>query len=132
MRIEAGRADVNALAVRAARKMSAELATARARAAGDIAPRPAPPDQLAVAQRSIGDRMVWTTMGSLPHGLEAIRVRGDRESARRNGWTIRELMVRRLHRAYCDALVAGRVCRPEEARTRARAAVVSIACIDQG
>lgn len=137
MRVTAGRADVNAMMVRVARQIAADRAAARQReASGDLsATEWLERDQLAVLQTELapaaGDplrepRVQWETL-NMPFGLAAIRVHGTHSDALRNKWSLRELLTRRLHRAYRDALIAGKIMHAEQAAQRARQAQVYVA-----
>ena len=68
----------------------------------------------------------WETL-SLPHDLDTIRVRGTRREAERNGWPIRELLARRLHRALRNAMVAAKICSGQAANERAKRCAVVVA-----
>lgn len=142
MKIQAGRADVNAMMVRVAQQMAADRAEARQRAAsGQTSHSYDTRDQLAVMQTSAppraGDplrepRTRWTTLGELPFGLPELVVEGSLSEAAANKWDLRTLLTRRLHRAYRNALTAGKVMNVAEASARAKRADVYIATMEFG
>lgn len=135
--IKAGRADVNAMMVRFAKSMSDDRAEARQRMAsgGDATHRYDEVDQIAVIERKLPPllndpfkepRVMWETL-NLPFGLDQIKVISTHSDASRNGWSMREIMTRRLHRAYRDALINGKVMGYELAARRARHAQIYVA-----
>lgn len=128
--------DLNALARKACESLAAkDAARKRALESGvrehqwDVA------DSLVVAQEAADPhphdplripRTRWRTI-TMPHGLSALTVFGSLPEATANGWTLHELLTRRLHRAYCDALIAAKVCDVQTAKRRARETKVHVA-----
>jgi hypothetical protein len=137
VKIEAGRADVNAMMVKVARQMAEDRAEARRKlASGQVAYDYKTRDQIAVMQTPAPAREFdplreprtrWTTMGSLPFGLEPLTVEGCPGEAAANGWDLRTLLTRRLHRAYRNALTAGKILKIAEAAARAKQAEIYVA-----
>ena len=119
-----GRGDVNALAVRAAQQIVADRDAARARDGHGTTWDEV--DSIAVMEKRLPSGIMWETL-NMPFGLPVVRVYGDEAAAQRNGWSLRELMTRRLHRAYRDALTQGRIMRDADAAKRARSAQVYVA-----
>lgn len=131
--------DLNQLAVQACKSIAARKAAQRqALESGqrehswDVA------DSLVVAQESAPalpndplrvPRTKWSTI-SMPAGMAQLTVYGSLPEAELNRWTLHELLTRRLHRAYRDALVAGKLCDGETANRRARETKVHVADID--
>lgn len=94
-------------------------------------------DNLAVLQESApahpldplrAPRTLWRTLGSLPFNLpgDLVVAAGPTEAAK-NGCTLRDLLERRLHRAYRNALVRYNAMDLQTANARARRALVYIA-----
>jgi hypothetical protein len=137
MKVEAGRADVNAMMVKVARHMAEDRAEARRKlASGQVAYDYATRDQIAVMQTPAPAREFdplreprtrWATIGTLPFGLEPLIVEGSPGEAAANGWDLRTLLTRRLHRAYRNALTAGKVMNLKDASERAKRAEISVA-----
>lgn len=127
-KVQAGRADLGAMARKLASNLSAERKKREAaelsgykRAEWDT------PPTIAVMQRVEANMIVsWETM-AMPHGLPLLTVRGTVDDARRNGWTLHELLTRRLHRAIRDALIKARIFNPAEAASRAMKCKVYVA-----
>jgi len=137
MKIEAGRADVNAMMVKVARQMSEDRAEARRKlASGQTDYSYDTRDQIAVMQTAAPardfdplrePRTRWTTIGTLPFGLEPLTVEASPSEAAANGWDMRQLLTRRLHRAYRNALTAGKIMKIGEASARAKQAEIYVA-----
>jgi hypothetical protein len=129
--------DLNALAVQACKNLAAKAERRRQIAqSGQREMAGETVDSLVVVQEAAPPlewdpfrvpRVKWSTTGSVPHGLEQLTVYGTVQDAERNGWTLHELMKRRLHRAYKDALVAAKVCDNETAKRWARESKVHVA-----
>jgi hypothetical protein len=140
MKIQAGRADINAMGVRLAKAMAADRDEARKRAAsGQTSYAYDARDQLAVMQTNAPPRdfdplreprVRWTTLGDMPFGLEPLVVEGSASEAAANKWDLRTLLTRRLHRAYRNALTAGKIMNVADASARAKRADVYIATMD--
>lgn len=131
--------DLNAIAVKACKSL-AERDRARKRAleSGVQEHQWQLADSLVVAQEAADPmpndplripRTRWTTI-SMPEGLPQLVVFGSLPEATANKWTLHELLTRRLHRAYRDALINAKVCGYDEACQRARAAKVHVADVD--
>jgi len=132
------RADIAEVARRAAGEMQAfrkqkerrELSGDDIRTTWETAPT------IAVLQRVVSDGVYpgaqdlvaieWETL-ALPHNLETIRVRGTKREAVANGWTLHELLKRRLHRVLRNRLAQARIFNPEEAARRAKLCEVYVA-----
>lgn len=138
MKVEAGRADVNQLVKPAIEKMAEGIQQRRQVILSGHAAELEAEDSLAVAQTSApakaGDlfnshQTCWKTI-SMPYGLPLITVYGDPNAAARNRWSLHELMVRRMRKAYCTALVKGKICRVEDAKRRAVRCAVHVVDVD--
>lgn len=138
MKIEAGRQDVNQLVKPAIEKMQEGLQARRqvvlSGHGGDLEVE----DSLAVAQTmapaKAGDpfnspQTSWKTI-SMPYGLPLITVYGDPNAAARNKWSLHELMVRRMRKAYCVALIKGKICHVEDAKRRAMRCAVHVVDVE--
>ena len=143
MKIQAGRADVNAMMRKVAQQISADRAEARKRRASgdDTAHNYDQRDQIAVMQTVIGPRVGdplreprtrWETMGEMPFGLQPIVVIGSQSEALANKWTLKQLLTRRLHRAYRNALEGGKIMPTHEANARAKRADIYVASMEFG
>lgn len=138
MKIEAGRADVNQLVKPAIEKMAEGLDHKRRVELSGNASDLEVEDSLAVAQTlapaKAGDpfnspQTSWETI-SMPYGLPLITVYGDPNAAARNKWSLHELMVRRMRKAYCVALIKGKICHVEDAKRRAMRCAVHVVDVE--
>lgn len=138
MKIEAGRADINQLVRPAIEKMQEGIQQRRQVELSGHASDLECADSLAIAQTSAparaGDpfnspQTCWKTI-SMPYGLPPITVYGDPNAAARNRWSLHELMVRRMRKAFCTALVNGKICHVEDAKRRAMRCAVHVVDVD--
>jgi hypothetical protein len=127
--------DLNALAVKACKSLAdKEAAKRRALESGVREYQWDLKVSLAVAQESApplpndplrAPRTKWATL-STPDGIPTLTAYGSLPEAQANGWTLHELMLRRMRRAYRDALVGQKV-EWQEANRRAREVEIFVA-----